>query len=455
MLASTSSNPHLAVLITLLGSDDPTIKYAANAQLKDWTSQGLNKIPLEIVKIYELLAGNTNRSTAVSSVHITQGLSWEQCFGLQLWYGSDWRNSLDDAVAMYSAAFEDIETGVCPPTRGSKDLYDINFRLLSLYHHTNDNKLLVAAMNARESSAAISALDARIAYYLHLILSTQFTGDKDSSFMQLGPQLADEYILQLQSSGLWRESVVIALGLDDSQRAYQHISQLVALHISEDDFKSLSFQRLCLPPRLLAQARALACRYTGDRIGETLGLLDTQDFTEAHKTILSTVAPAAVIADDYDLVQLGELLAAFDSPTRRDLGQAWITGGGIYADYTTLIHALRDSNDTHNGIDRDGCNSKAALFDKVEPVLTRLTMALPAYNDRVSQTTVSRNAEVSFSSLKVAASIVNQVVIDQILALAPPASKLHDQLVQLSPGLDHGITKTKGVASVYLRRQQF
>ena len=86
------------MLISLLGTNDDSIRKTAKSQLDTWNQTGsIPYISKDIQNVYELLAGNANVETEVD-------LTWPQVFGLQLMVrDSTIYESVDEAVKRYTS----------------------------------------------------------------------------------------------------------------------------------------------------------------------------------------------------------------------------------------------------------------------------------------------------------------------------------------------------------------
>lgn len=325
-LAIDSGNPHLATVIPLLGSNDQKLRSSARNQLEYWIDHNMaDSIPSSILKVYELVSGNSDDSR-FQNVNINEGLTWRKAFGLKLWYSTiDGRKSIAQSVESFKEAFKsdsrlDFE-------------YDVMFRFLDYY--ASNGKDLAPSLDLPVNQWG---LDYRLPWYIYLILGFY---NKSKELSEIGDQLSVEYGLQLLDQGFWIESIFVLSHIKSDDAATKYINHALSTNVHKIHDKSsgeeniMTLQNdLCIPKKLIYELDALRLRWRGEFLAEAESLLNAEMWEEAHKTIVTKVAPRAVISEN--LTSLKRILKDFNYSAI----SGWKTGGGLYLLYTRLAEAL-------------------------------------------------------------------------------------------------------------------
>ncbi|GAO48900.1 hypothetical protein G7K_3063-t1 [Saitoella complicata NRRL Y-17804] len=360
--AIANNDPRLATLITLIGGDSHFRRSIKN-QLDDWREKRvLREIGPQYRKIYELLAGNTGVSAELRGekedyapeLCVSEGLDWKRAFALHLWYGTfeDW--PIEDAVGSFEESFKTISSVAKPlPKHGGKE-YDIMFQLLKVYQDAEYK--LEDVLQSRAFSE--SFLDSRLPWHLYMLLSRVKRIRDFSDRLEVpadvlakqphaegtsaaADQLALAYSSQLEAIGMWQWAIFVMLHLETPAARESAIRDILARHFGElstEDEAGVSLfltEKLKIPPVWILEAKALHARYEQDFQSEATHLLAAKRWTEAHKTIMNHIAPAAVIANELD--RLRELLAKFENV---DGVKGWEFGGQVYLDYINLVQPV-------------------------------------------------------------------------------------------------------------------
>lgn len=319
--AADGKNMHLAVLISLLGTDDLTIRGVAQAQLNDWANSGaLTAIPVEVIKINELLAGNTTVSGGVAPIYLCEDLSWQQAFGLRLWYGTTVNEDISKAVQEFEAATRSPRNRIASPYTDPEA-----FELLRLFEAINPQPQLVLGH---------TAAGPWIPWALHHVFSRSLNMFKQTT---TGDQLALSFALQLESAGHVVKAAFVLAHLDSDDLAKRHIQELLGRQVDRltgDVVPQLA--GMGLGAGLVHEARALQFRYQGAHLEECAALIEARQWTEAHRVLVQFVAPAAVVANDVSA--LFGVLMQFRDPAANV--PTWQTGGQVYLDYVRLVEKL-------------------------------------------------------------------------------------------------------------------
>ncbi|CCH40550.1 Nucleoporin [Wickerhamomyces ciferrii] len=330
-LAINTSNPYLSVLISLLGSNDPNVKFSAAKQIEEWKKNAvLQTIPKGILKIYYLLKGDVLTKDPIAK--LSEGLSWKARLGLSLFYG-DTNESIATSITTFVASSpSDI--------KGEDEIY---FNLLKLFvHKTNDKYPISSIISALKPS---KTLDVRFQWYIYeiLIRSTEQLNFKRS--VEFGDQLVLLFAEQLQAVELWEEALFVLAHLNNDYAAEHHVKSLLTRKIEVFNKDTFLIERLVdqlrVPKSLISEANALYNRYIGNHWDEASFLLDAGKYEDAHSTIVSNVAPLAVINNGPQLEKLGELIRRF--PKSKHISN-WSNGLEIYKNYLDLINKDTDKS---------------------------------------------------------------------------------------------------------------
>jgi len=324
-LAINTNNPHLSVLISLLGSNDPSVKVSAAKQVEEWRRNAvLQTIPKGILKIYYLLKGDVFSND--STVKLTEGLSWKARLGLSLFYGD-----LNESIATLISNF--VATNPTDIPFEDETYYNI---LKLFVHKYNDQYNIGSIISALRTS---KNLDVRLQWYIYEILvrsTEQFNFERSEEF---GDQLTLLFAEQLQAGELWEEALFILAHLHNDHACEHHITQLLTSKIEvfykDDSLLDRLRNNLQIPKSLLSDANALYNRYTGDFWKEASFLLDSKKYEEAHRTILAKAAPAAVINNGPKLKELEGLIHRFP---QKSYVSDWASGLEIYKNYLALLN---------------------------------------------------------------------------------------------------------------------
>ncbi|ODQ77859.1 hypothetical protein BABINDRAFT_163236 [Babjeviella inositovora NRRL Y-12698] len=311
-LAIQGNNKHLAVLISLLGSNDASVKYSATRQLAVWKETGaIAYIAPVIIKIYQLLTGDVFNTTYID---VTEGLAWSVSIGLELYYG-DLNQTLRDT---FEGCLASIDTS---------GVTDVCLSAMKLYVFRDD-------MAAATTLLSSDAVPVELRWFVFT-----FVKGADAT---LGDALSLEFAEQLENSSLIQEAVFVLSHMNRDEDVDTHITRVVMDRI--DDIQSLHYEHalvntLHVPRRLIDEAIAAKYRSFGDYWNEASALLDASNYAEAHATILENVAPNAVISGGKYLDNLQQLLDRF---ANRGRIVHWSSGAGVYAAY---IQVLRDDRE--------------------------------------------------------------------------------------------------------------
>lgn len=337
-------------MIALAAESPDSFRADLRQQIEVWgKDDSARDIQVWYRAVYELLAGMVDGGKgALGAVGMGKRLDWRRSFGVRLWFGVSTSGEIKDAVGEYWMACQQDATVAKPRPwyaieGDTGEVYDGLFQLLRFYSATGLNRTLDTALNPLNFSAATT--DVRIPWHLYVILS-QLTGaasfadsfgSKGQAVSDSGEHLTLSYIDQLEQLGLWQWGIFVALHLGREDTRKGVIMDLLARHIasvaSETEENTLISKLVDvwkIPREWILEAKALHARSQGDHYVCAKNLILAHSPSEAQKTILTHIAPQAIISTH--LTPLEDLLLLFDSHPA-----GWDVGGQIYLDYLALV----------------------------------------------------------------------------------------------------------------------
>ncbi|EPY53404.1 nucleoporin Nup189 [Schizosaccharomyces cryophilus OY26] len=355
--AVNSENNRLSTLIPLVDSDFD-IQAEVKQQLDQWRERGdLAYINKYTRLIFELLSGNTDLAEGygrpgeegyVPSMFVSQGLSWLSAFGLKLWYNVD--ISITEAMSMYMNSLKMYEKDlqrpiVCGGSNG--EVYDLLFLLLKAY-------AIGAVLEelTLPESAKSNGLDYRVVWQLAIYLSKARAvfdfSDRDGldevldeNGVHFKPQsvradtLTPSFASQLECMGHWQWSIFVLLHVENVETRISSIKECLGRNVksglADKDEKLMT--KLLIPRNWIHEAMALNARYNGEHAKEVTYLQEANLFEEAHKCLIRSIAPQAIISNNFE--ELRCLLGGFQERMEGIIG--WKFGGQLYSDYLDLV----------------------------------------------------------------------------------------------------------------------
>lgn len=235
--ALEAGNMRLATLLSQAGGEE-SFKDELLKQLEDWQAYKVNPlIAVGYRKLYALLAGITDISAGDPSrgsdgcpdVLIAEGLDWKRAFGLHLWYGIPFENTIRDVVDSYTFSLSSSHPPAKPlppylekssdnirswnlPTEPT----DVLYNLLQLY--SDDAISLDQVLRSRDTSP--SPFDVRLAWHLYVLLSRVLRRrdfedrDESSGYSANADRLTAAYAAQLEEIGEWKWAAFVLLHLE-------------------------------------------------------------------------------------------------------------------------------------------------------------------------------------------------------------------------------------------------
>lgn len=325
--ALEAGNMRLATLLSQAGGEE-SFKDELLKQLEDWQAYKVNPlIAVGYRKLYALLAGITDISAGDPSrgsdgcpdVLIAEGLDWKRAFGLHLWYGIPFENTIRDVVDSYTFSLSSSHPPAKPlppylekssdnirswnlPTEPT----DVLYNLLQLY--SDDAISLDQVLRSRDTSP--SPFDVRLAWHLYVLLSRVLRRrdfedrDESSGYSANADRLTAAYAAQLEEIGEWKWAAFVLLHLETVDGRFKALHALLYRHpaITKEDQAFLT-ETLCIPEEWIHESRAASLCSTGDAWGEYHALLQAKIYDRAHKILVEKLAPEAVLRDDKALLR--------------------------------------------------------------------------------------------------------------------------------------------------------
>ncbi|AET37983.1 nucleocytoplasmic transporter NUP145 Ecym_2236 [Eremothecium cymbalariae DBVPG len=316
--AIASNNHHLAVLVTLLGSNDPFVRDLAKSQLAKWKEVGA-KVDSNIVKIYQLLTGSPFAASTMISV--SAELSWLANFGLQIFYGNIDVLSLEELVI---SSLKNTFVRNAPPKN------DIVASILQLYCPDISPDVLIGNLKIYQKS-----LDVHLPWFFVQILSHyNISGE-------LRDRITLQFVEQLKIEGMRNEALFVLCFLQDDRVAKQQVNFLISSEITffSNAPNSELLSRLKIPENIYYQFLALYDKYNKNHLSEARNLLKAKMFSAAEKVVITNVAPRLILdGTSKNLLILHKLLQEFPSYEM----DSWSKGLGIFEKYSNIV---LDNND--------------------------------------------------------------------------------------------------------------
>ncbi|GAV55705.1 hypothetical protein ZYGR_0AY00970 [Zygosaccharomyces rouxii] len=315
-LAIKSQNGHIAILISLLGSNDPYVCELASLQLEKWNSGG-NKVDPSVARIYRLLTGDLVNGSFLTAEMMSE-FSWLALLGIVLYYGEIDEFSLEDLINQFFRYFKKSEN-------------DIFLIILNLFSTPSSSEALLKKLKLNTT-----ALKSLFPWYFAQIL--RFGTEYKFSDAILD-QLTLTSIEELKFANLHEEALLTTCFLSNDFVAQQQIDSLVFhnIQILSKSSNGYILDRLKISTKLIYQAKALNDKYNNDYLSEANHLLKAKSFADAEKVIVTLVGPRLVIqsasTQPEELEVLRKLLSSFPQNEMEN----WESGLGVFDSFLKLI----------------------------------------------------------------------------------------------------------------------
>ncbi|KAL7422183.1 hypothetical protein Q5752_002829 [Cryptotrichosporon argae] len=347
--ALNTGDLRLATLVAQAGGPE-VFRSEVKRQIDDWNKyKTAGMIAPTYRKVYAVLAGITDvspgndgkGSDAADDVLIAQGLDWKRAFGLRLWYGSPFEDTIADVLESYTAALDSstpparpippyLETPADGKTWNLPETHDVLFHLIRLY--ADLTVPLDDAVDARATSR--SPTDLRLPWHLALLLSRvlakrDFSDRDDAGHSAAADTITLGYAAQLEQAGQWTWAAFVLCHLELEGSREVALRGLVGRH-ADDDGVDFIVDTLKVPVEWVHEAKAAQLSSHGDAYKEFFQLIKAGLYDKAHRVLLDKLAPEAVLRDDRALLRrLCEQLEC--KPDR------WEFGGKLLLDYLDLV----------------------------------------------------------------------------------------------------------------------
>ncbi|KAF0382647.1 Nuclear pore complex protein Nup98-Nup96 [Gigaspora margarita] len=334
----------LATLLSQLCGNDKFFRKHISDQIEHWKQTGVDKlISKDILKLYDLMIGNV-----IPSIH---ELDWKRALCMQMWYGSYLDESFDKSFDDYEKARKSAgiarpkpwyQDDIYPkplvswPVSDHEDIFDVHYHLLKLSvdpTHLLDDALLPLSITS-------SPLDYRVTWLLHFMLARTLT---ERDFVGQGTT-ADRVTLnlvnQLEVLGLHEWSLFAALFINEPFSRKFIICEILNRLVSSvsperlRDVEKFASDQLKINQQLVDHAKALYSKYRDDTVEEAMYLLKSGNNADAHKIVISKIAPESILHKRHKKLQ--EILEKIDQNSVPD----WDLGGKVRFIHLVLLCLL-------------------------------------------------------------------------------------------------------------------
>lgn len=304
--AINTKNNHLAVLLTVIGSDDSTVRDIAKSQLDEWKKGAGNFIPSGVMKVYKLLMGDILSKEYIDHL---EGLSWPMVLFLMIKYG-DSRKSLKDTIIEFIHYAENSGIDKSP-------IYQIYFSLFKLIGKTSD---------------VLHTFEVELQFLMMKNLNSVLSFD-DEQFDEVVKQFAHN----LERADMIEEAIFVLEHLVDDTDNEQLVTSILhnnvnKLEFLEDNDKLNKLHQLYdIPKSVLYESRSVEFKNRNEYESSVLQLILAEKLEAGHEMLLANVAPKLIIVgSEYKLRRLEELAKKFETLAEYNIG------AGVYEDYISF-----------------------------------------------------------------------------------------------------------------------
>lgn len=332
--AINTKNNHIAILLTMMDSNDPTVHKIAKSQLNEWSNASINFIPSGVLKLYKLLSGDILSKDYIDHL---EGLTWPVVLFLMVKYG-DSNKPLNDIIKEFISYAE--KTGI-----SEFPINQIYFSLLKIVN---------------SSSVVLSSFDVELQFLLmkHLKMYIQYSSSEFDNVIL-------KFSKKLEQKGMIKEASFVLEHLNDDELAKEKLIDLYNNNVQVLEFLENKekleqiHNMLHIPYSLLHEARSFEFYNIHEYYKSTLELLLAGNIKKAHELTLEKVAPHTIISNiPSELEKLVKLVSKFDTLSESKIG------AGVYGDYIKIIK-LADQMDYNNMEYESIRNKLKELYDSV------------------------------------------------------------------------------------------
>ncbi|ORX39687.1 nuclear protein 96-domain-containing protein [Kockovaella imperatae] len=402
--ALDNGDMRLATLISQIGSSD-SFRAEIERQLGDWSKYKASAlISGAYRRLYALLAGTVDvlpgdKSRGVDGcpdVLVSDRLDWKRAFGLRLWYGNPFEDTIGDVFHAYRTQLHRAHPPAKPlppyleTTTDSRswkmatEPVDVLFGLINLFADVGVS--LDQVLRSRDCTS--SPFDARIQWHLYMLLAQALKKrdfeDRDGGYSATADTITTAYATQLEGLGLWTWSAFILLHLETAEGRVAAIQALLHRHpVPTQAERAFLIDKLSIPAAWIAQAEADELASEDEPYGEFTASTEAEDYDRAHRVLLTKLAPELILCSDHFLLrrlctQLAEQEVA-----------GWEYGGKLFLDYVDISDELPTllANMLRSALDADGSMVKRVThLAQAIPRVLSLVPALFPRKDDVQQT---------------------------------------------------------------------
>jgi len=328
----------LATLIAQAASYESTeFRSLMETQMAQWSENGsLDFMEKTMVLIYSVLAG----SVEVLSAQKGASMSWIACLALFLWYKRGPATSLKAAMVLYEDAVSKkmASDSLSRFAVEGSDKDDVLMELMKLYIEDVASLCTVLSPSGFMSQSS-RHLDYELSWHLHSVLrAIGYKLDR-----QWESHIHQNFVRQLEGSGLWEDAVYVALNISDVGEREETCRELLFRNADELAADESKREELCehlnLPTEWISEALAVRAVAKQERHEQIAHWMAARRYEEAHACLVSHVAMRCLFASEKDmLMQLLlelELMSVY-IPQWKSCEKVDSVGGGLLLEYLRL-----------------------------------------------------------------------------------------------------------------------
>ena len=399
--ALDNGDMRLATLVSQIGGPE-VFRAEVTRQLHDWKKYKSSAlIGSAYRRLYALLAGIVDtlpgdKSRGVdgcADIIVSDKLDWKRAFGLRLWYGNPFEDTISEVIQTYTAQLSAPHAPAkpLPPYLESPDdrldwnmssqPTDILYGLIKIYSDVGVS--LDQVLRARDCST--SPLDARLQWHLYMMLrgmQKRDFEDREGGYSATADAITAGYAAQLETIGMWTWSAFVLLHLETPEGREAALKALLRRHSPSSTEDRAFLDSLLIPSTWIFEANADRLASEDERYAEFQALIKAEQYDRAHRVLLKYLAPELVLRSENALLRrLCSQLAS------REVTE-WDYGGKLLLDYvdcmdelpTLLADVLRFGVDEHGETRR-----RVSYLSQAIPRILTLVPALFPDQDDVQQ----------------------------------------------------------------------
>lgn len=305
--AINTKNNHLAVLLTILESDDQSVREIAKSQLNEWRNGSSTFVPSGVIKIYKLLSGEILSKEYINHL---DGLSWPIVMFLMIKFG-DSRMTLHQIISDLVDYSE--STGI-----SENAVYKIYFSLFKLI--SGKSKVL-STFNAELQFLLMKNLKPVLAF-------------SDEQF----DDVVKEFAEKLRRAGMIEEALFVLEHIIDENDSERLVTDLLHENVNnlgflDDNARLKQINQIYrVPVSLLYESRSVEYNKRKEYEKSVCELILAGKLEQAHKLFLEFVAPEKIISGKKSNINnLKSIVKEFTILSDYQIG------AGVYGDYLMFI----------------------------------------------------------------------------------------------------------------------